>query len=109
MNIEYSDNFLLEAKKLFKKYKLLKKDLQMFVEDVVQNRNLGTSLGHDLYKKRVQNSSIPTGKSGGFRIIIYKKIENNIVLISIYSKTQKESLSDDELKSVLNQYMKDRR
>ncbi|WP_419768984.1 type II toxin-antitoxin system RelE/ParE family toxin [Arcobacter sp.] len=48
---------------------------------------------------------MPTGKSGGFRIIIYKQIENKIVLISIYSKTNKDTLSDSELKTILKEYI----
>ena len=55
------------------------------------------------FKKRVKNSSIPTGKSGGFRVIIYQQIENKIVLISIYSKTEKENLSDEELRKLLKE------
>ena len=102
--IEYSDNFLNEAKKLSKKFKLLKSDLQKAVIDI-QSNNLGVSLGFNLFKKRVANSSIPTGKSGGFRIIIYKKVEDKIILISIYSKTQKESLSDYELREILQKHL----
>jgi len=101
--IEYSHNFLKEAKKLSKKFKLLKLDLKQAVEEIANHKNFGVSLGYNLYKKRVQNSSIPTGKSGGFRVIIYKKIENKIILISIYSKTQKESLSDEELRIILKE------
>lgn len=104
--IEYSENFLKEAKKLSKKFKLLKKDLIDFVFSLKNNEDLGVPLGLNLYKKRVKNSSVPTGKSGGFRIIIYKKIENKIILISIYSKTQKESLSDNELRELIKKYMR---
>jgi hypothetical protein len=103
--IEYSDNFLQEAKALSKKYKLLKKDLQTAIAEIEANNDLGVSLGYGLYKKRVPNSSIPTGKSGGYRIIIYTHHEEKIVLISIFSKTQKENLSDNELKAVLKVYM----
>ena len=106
--IEYSDNFLHEAKKLSKKYKRLKSDLQEAVDEIKIQKDLGTSLGYGLYKKRVPNSSIPTGKSGGFRIIIYQRVEDRLVLISIYSKTQKETLNDDELKAVLKAYMENR-
>lgn len=106
--IEYSDNFLQEAKKLSKKYKRLKSDLKDAVEEIETQKDFGISLGFGLYKKRVPNSSIPTGKSGGFRIIIYQRVEDRLVLISIYSKTQKETLSDEELKAILNAYMKNR-
>jgi hypothetical protein len=103
--IEFSDNFLKEAKKLSKKFRLFKTDLQEVVQEIEEKKDLGTDLGNNLYKKRLKNFSIPTGKSGGFRVIIYKKIEDTIVLISIYSKTQKDNLSDEELDLVLKQYM----
>jgi mRNA-degrading endonuclease RelE of RelBE toxin-antitoxin system len=38
--IEYSDNFLKEAKKLSKKYKLLKVDLQQAVDEITINADL---------------------------------------------------------------------
>ena len=60
--IQYSDNFLKEAKKLSKKYKLLKSDLKQAVEELETSKDLGVSLGLNLFKKRVKNSSIPTGK-----------------------------------------------
>lgn len=100
--IEYSDNFLKEAKKLSKKYKLLKTDLQQAVSEIITKQDLGIYLGCNLYKKRVKNSSIPTGKSGGFRVIIYRQMEEKIILISIYSKTDKETLSDEELSELIN-------
>jgi hypothetical protein len=106
--IEYSDSFLQEAKKLSKKYKRLKNDLKEAVDEIETRKDFGTSLGYGLYKKRVPNSSIPTGKSGGFRIIIYQKMEDKVVLISIYSKTQKETLSDEELIAILKEYMENR-
>lgn len=104
--VEYSDNFLHEAKKLSKKYKRIKSDLKKAIKEI-EEENLGTSLGFNLFKKRVPNSSIPTGKSGGFRIIIYQKLKDKIALISIYSKTQKESLSDDEIRVLLSKYIEE--
>jgi hypothetical protein len=103
--VKYSDTFLKEAKKLSKKFKLLKSDLKKAVEEIDSKNDLGVYLGFNLFKKRVKNSSIPTGKSGGFRIIIYQQIEDTIILISIYSKTEKETLSDDELRDILKKYM----
>ena len=103
MIIEYSDNFLKEAKQLSKKFKLLKSDLKQAIEEIETNKDFGVYLGSNLFKKRVKNSSIPTGKSGGFRVIIYQQIENKIVLISIYSKTEKENLSDEELSKLLKE------
>lgn len=106
MIIEYADSFLKEAKQLSKKFKFLKSDLKQAVDEIETKNDLGVYLGFNLFKKRVKNSSIPTGKSGGFRVIIYQQIENKIVLISIYSKTEKENLSDEELSEIIKVYMK---
>ena len=106
--IEYSDSFLKEAKKLSKKFKHLKRDLKEAVNEIETKKDLGVYLGYNLFKKRVKNSSIPTGKSGGFRIIIYKQIEERMILISIYSKTTKENLSDEELSQLIKQYYEGR-
>jgi len=105
LKILFSDNFLKEAKALSKKYKLLKSDLQQAIYEIEASKDLGVSLGLNLFKKRVKNSSIPTGKSGGFRVIIFAQIKNKIILISIFSKTEKESLSDAELSTLLQKYL----
>ena len=102
--IEYSNKFLKEAKTLSKKFKLLKTDLQQAIEEIEQNKDFGVFLGLNLFKKRIKNSSIPTGKSGGFRVIIYAQLEDKIILISIYSKTEKETLSDEELRELVEQH-----
>lgn len=103
MIIEYSENFLKETKKLSKKFRLLKSDLQQAIKEIEQN-DFGVFIGCNLFKKRIKNSSIPTGKSGGFRVIIYQQVEEKIILISIYSKTEKEALSDDELRELVQQH-----
>lgn len=103
--IEYSDHFLKEAKQLAKKYHKLKDDLKQAVHEIETKQDLGTALGVNLFKKRVRNSSIPTGKSGGFRIIIYQQIADKTVLLSIYSKTEMSSLSDETLIRLLQGIM----
>ena len=94
--------FAKEVKKLSKKFKAIKKDLSQLIERLEENPTEGTSLGNSCYKLRVANSSIPTGKSGGFRVITYFiDNENNLYLLSIYSKTEKENISDGELLEIL--------
>jgi mRNA-degrading endonuclease RelE of RelBE toxin-antitoxin system len=104
--IAFSDHFLKEAKRLGKKYQQIKSDIQQAVEEIESRNDLGTYLGFNLYKKRVKNSSIPTGKNGGFRIIIYQLVQDKAVLISIYSKTEQTAISDDELIALLSEHFK---
>lgn len=102
--IEYSDSFSHEIKKLSKKYKLIKQDIKSVIKEIDKG-SFGTPLGLNLFKKRVKNSSIPTWKRGGFRIIIYQKLKDRIILLYIYAKPQKETLSDEELKNILSEYL----
>ncbi len=94
--------FEKDVKGLSKKYKLIKKDLLKLISDLEQTPTLGVSLGMNFYKIRLANTSIPTGKSGGFRVITYYiDTDNNIYLSAIYSKTDKENISDDEFREIL--------
>ena len=50
------------------------------------------------------NSSISTGKSGGFRVItLVKIIDKKIILLTIYSKTDKDDITKDELNSIFKE------
>jgi hypothetical protein len=43
------------------------------------------------------------GKSGGSRVITFVKIsQTTVYLLSIYDKSEKENISDGELKELLN-------
>jgi len=62
----------------------------------------GTSLGNDCYKIRMAISSKGKGKSGGERVITcLKVIDNFVFLLTIYSKSEKENISDNELQELL--------
>ena len=102
-----SETFEKDVKKLNKKYKKIKSDLQSFLKELQKNPTMGTPLGNNCYKVRVANSSIPTGKSGGFRIITLIKVEKEkIFLLTIYSKSDKENITDNELRDILSSIQK---
>lgn len=89
-------------KKLFKKYLSLQNDLINLLNDLIANPLLGIPLGNQCYKIRLKISSKSKGKSAGARVITYVLInEEEIYLLSIYDKSELESLSDERLKSIL--------
>ena len=94
--------FLKEAKKLSKKYRSLKEDLSALFEELEQNPTLGTSLGDNCYKVRLAIKTKGKGKSGGARVITHLFIENEtIYLLSLYDKSEQDSISDKEIKALL--------
>jgi len=96
------DSFKRDFKTLQKKYNNIKNDLRKLTFELENNPKSGIPLQHNCFKIRVANSSVPTGKSGGFRTIYYFINEHdNVYLISIYSKTKKENISENELLELL--------
>lgn len=101
-NLVVLPTFSIKLKKLAKKYKKIKIDFQDLKQELILNPKSGIPLQHNCYKIRVSNSSIPTGKSGGFRVVYYFiDKSNNIFLMTIYSKTHKDNLSENELLELL--------
>jgi len=67
-----------------------------------ENPQQGEALGKDCYKVRIAITSKGKGKSGGSRVIFCLKIVNKtIYLLSIYDKSNRESISDKELDALL--------
>ena len=82
-------------KRLVARFPLLEKEL-------FTNPKAGIELGNNCFKLRLPNSSIPTGKRGGFRIVYYYRTRNiKIYLLDIYSKTELANISDKKLLEIL--------
>ena len=97
-----------DVKFLKKKFQKIEEDLdklflilsqEKFVGDRVKNlRNL------EIYKARLRNSSSSSGNSGGFRVIYYARRKNGqILVLTIYSKTQKSDISHKEILEIIQQ------
>jgi mRNA-degrading endonuclease RelE of RelBE toxin-antitoxin system len=101
-DVNVVDEFKRDTKKLFKKYKSIKSDILELIEKLEEDYQIGIHLGSNLYKIRVKNSDVG-GKSGGYRVIYYTKLSSNsIYLLTIYSKTQKESIDIEKLKPIID-------
>lgn len=102
LTIKTLNSFQKDVKRLYKRYKQLPNDLKNLKQELTKNPKSGIELGHKCYKIRVVNSSIPTGKSGGFRVIYYYlDTDNNIYLISMYSKSELENIDDKIILDIL--------
>ncbi|MGI6339269.1 MAG: type II toxin-antitoxin system RelE/ParE family toxin [Bacteroidales bacterium] len=103
-NVLYTENFLKEAKRLAKKYISLKSDIAALIESLEQDPTQGKSLGKDCFKIRMAIASKRKGKSGGARVITCVFIaDTEVHLLTIYDKSEKEDISDKELKALRDQ------
>ncbi len=99
--------FEREAKPLIKKYLSLANELNDLIDSLAEQPIQGTALGNNCYKIRVAIKSKGKGKSGGARIITCViAVREEVVLLSIYDKTERQTISDTEIRSRLNNYLK---
>ena len=92
-----------QIKRLSKKYPSLKKEFSELIETLETNPEQGTALGNNCYKIRIAIASKGKGKSGGARVITNIIISDNTVyLLSIYDKSEKQNLTDLELKELFS-------
>jgi mRNA-degrading endonuclease RelE of RelBE toxin-antitoxin system len=101
-NLFITSSFEKDLKGLAKKHPSLKKDITLLIDQLKNNPFSGTSLGKDCYKVRLAITSKGKGKSGGARVITcVKVIQNNIFLLKLYDKSEKETVDDKELLMLL--------
>lgn len=93
-----------ELKKLGKKHPSLKMDIAQLIESLEEFPQQGVSLGNSCYKIRLAIASKGKGKSGGSRVITYAHIvQKTVYLLSIFDKSDQESIPDKEIKELLEQ------
>ena len=95
-------HFDSEMKRLSKKYISLKNEYKELIKELEKNPELGTHLGNGIYKIRIGIASKGKGKRGGARVITYLKTEHETVyLLSIYDKGEKDTISDNEIREII--------
>ena len=103
MNFETSLLFDKQFKQLAKKYNLIKDDLKEFIENFEDYHSTATSIKSSLFKVRLSNSNKNKGKSAGYRIYYYIKIGESVYLLTIYDKSQIESVDENILFDLLKE------
>ena len=80
-------------------------DLERLRDELLQNPEMGVDLGGGLHKVRMRISSKGKGKSGGARVITLlvqlSSEEKEIGLHYIYDKSERENITDGELREIL--------
>jgi mRNA-degrading endonuclease RelE of RelBE toxin-antitoxin system len=101
-NVIATPHFKRELKRLSKKYSSLKKEFAALITGLETKPVQGKPLGRDCYKIRLMIASKGRGKSGGARVIINISVsETTVFLLSVYDKSEKESVSDKQLEELL--------
>lgn len=101
-SIKTIPKFDKNLKRLSKKYPSLKLDFIRFIESLKDNPTQGDLIYPNCYKIRLKITSKGKGKSGGARIITHVLVEKKVVyLLSVYNKSEKATVSNRELKDLM--------
>ena len=107
IKVEYTLEFKRNIRQLIKKYPSIRQDIELIIQSLQQGELLGDRIQHSgfcIYKLRVKNSDNQKGKSAGYRIIYLLKTDTNIVLVTIYSKSEQSDIAVNELKRIIMQF-----
>ena len=104
IQIIVSPDFQAQTRKLGKRYRSIRTDLQPLLNDIQSGNFMGdrlTDTGAIIFKVRLKNSDIQKGKSGGYRVIYQLRDNTCVLLLVIYSKSDQEDVSTDQIRAII--------
>jgi mRNA-degrading endonuclease RelE of RelBE toxin-antitoxin system len=99
-----SDRFDKEIKRLIRKFPSLKQEYATLILSLETEPFQGIQIKPNCFKLRLSIASKGKGKSGGARVITYVYIrEETVFLLTIYDKSETETISLKELDRLLRE------
>jgi mRNA-degrading endonuclease RelE of RelBE toxin-antitoxin system len=107
LKIALTPRFKRELRGFAKRYRSIRSDIQPLIEQLQAGETPGDRLvgvKYQVFKVRLRNSDIQKGKSGGYRVVYYLKTDQEVILATIYSKSDFSDVSDQVIKDAIAQY-----
>jgi mRNA-degrading endonuclease RelE of RelBE toxin-antitoxin system len=109
VKIELSPEFKRSLRNLAKRYRSIRSDIQIVIQDLEIGNFIGdriAGIGEDyfIFKVRVRNSNIQKGKSAGYRLIYQVESPTSILMLTIYAKSDRLDITADEIREILNEF-----
>ena len=105
VTFNYTEEFYRQLKRLAKRYRSLADDLDTLQHELMDNPNIGVSLGGGKRKIRIGVKSKGGGKRGGLRVItlnvVVESTDTCINLLTIYDKKEIPNVSDQYIDEII--------
>jgi mRNA-degrading endonuclease RelE of RelBE toxin-antitoxin system len=102
--VTYTPEFKRNLRHLAKKYRHVHDDIQPIIDQLSAGAKPGDQISGvqlQVFKVRARNSNARRGKSGGYRLIYHLKSEAEVVLITIYSKSEQGDVAASEIRRII--------
>lgn len=107
IEIIVSPTFNRNTRSLKKKYRNVLKDVEPLLEQLESGETPGdqvVGIGYSVFKVRVKNSDNQKGKSGCYRLMYYLKTSFNVLLLTIYIKSEQDDVAAEDLRMLIEEY-----
>jgi mRNA-degrading endonuclease RelE of RelBE toxin-antitoxin system len=104
VQVSFTSEFEKDIKRQRKKYPHIHHDLQPLIDQLSAGETPGDqiqSIGYIVYKVRVANRDAQRGKSGGYRVIYYIRTFDHVILLTIYSKSERSDISSQNVQQTI--------
>ena len=104
IRVDTTARFDRQLDRLEREFKAPIRELDDLIARLEQGGNLGDKMprvGFDVYKVRLSNPAARIGKRGGFRVLYYFRLANQVILIAIYAKSQRTNISSSEIRRLI--------
>ena len=105
MTVRYTATFLRQLKRLARKYRRIRHDLGIVTNQLLAGETPGDQMqgtGYTVYKVRVRNTDAQRGTSGGYRVIYYVVNAGDILLLTVYSKTEQDDIDTETITRLID-------
>lgn len=106
VEVRFGKPFKRRLKDLSKRYRQIQKDIQPIITELEQGNLIGDQIpgtNFTVFEVRAGNSDIPTGKSGGYRLIYQLVSSESILLLLIYAKSDQADVQVEEIESAIRE------
>lgn len=106
MAVHYAEAFKRQLKRLRRKYRRIRTDIEPLIEALSAGDTPGDQIqgiGYTVYKARVRNTDAGRGKRGGYRVIYYLADRDAVLLVTVYSKTEQSDISADQIQQIIEE------
>jgi mRNA-degrading endonuclease RelE of RelBE toxin-antitoxin system len=112
VTIDLTPEFYRNLRDLDKRYRHVRADIQTVIQDLevgnfVGDRISGIGEGYVMLKVRIKNRDIHKGKSSGYRLIYQVESPTSVLLLTIYSKSDRSDITAAELRSIAAEFQDD--
>jgi mRNA-degrading endonuclease RelE of RelBE toxin-antitoxin system len=110
IQISLTPRFKKDINQLAKRYRSIRKDLDSVIEKLQAGEVIGdriAGLSYQIFKVRLKNSDIQKGKSAGYRVIFYLKTDTEIILVTIYSKSDLSDIQNQVIEEIIQMFESD--